>query len=358
MKSSVRRGVFIALAVLVAIPTFIMPLSAAIIYEAIFARRYSTADWVEFSLSDYPSVRVEGFDFYLENTRLAGFKYSREDMAQPKALVIMAHGLGGGGHNVYFPFIDCLTEAGYLVFAYDAPGNDASEGKIGGLPRGIAAMDAAIEAAKSDADCENLPILLFGHSWGAYSAAAVLNLHPEIAAAAIISGFDESEDMLRFYASSYVGPLAGVSLPYVKLYERIKFGRLSELSGLEGLKASNAEILIAHSLDDGTVPVSCGYEEYLAEFSEDERFCFLEFTSEGHNRILYSAAADAAVDKLNADYRAYVEANGGEHTEELKLAFMDENPSKLTCFQPDEDLMGAVLAVFEEGISKNLQYGN
>ena len=48
------------------------------------------------------------------------------------------------------PFIDCFTENGYYVFAYDAQGNDGSEGKsISGLPQGIIDLDNAISYAKS-----------------------------------------------------------------------------------------------------------------------------------------------------------------------------------------------------------------
>lgn len=42
--------------------------------------------------------------------------------------MVIAHGLGGGGHNTYMPFIDYFTSNSYYVFAYDVRGNDYSDG--------------------------------------------------------------------------------------------------------------------------------------------------------------------------------------------------------------------------------------
>ena len=57
----------------------------------------------------------------------------------------MAHGLGGGGHNSYMDCANYFARHGYYVFAYDATGNDESEGEgVGGLPQGVIDLDYAI----------------------------------------------------------------------------------------------------------------------------------------------------------------------------------------------------------------------
>ena len=63
----------------------------------------------------------------------------------------MAHGFGGGGHNGYLNVVDYFTKNGYLVFTYDATGNDESEGAaVGGLPQGLIDVDYALRFVKSE----------------------------------------------------------------------------------------------------------------------------------------------------------------------------------------------------------------
>ncbi|WP_370631506.1 serine aminopeptidase domain-containing protein [Peptoniphilus sp. KCTC 25270] len=53
-----------------------------------------------------------------------------------KGIIIIAHGFGGGGHNSYLDCINYFAQNGYYVFAYDATGNDESEGEgVRGFPQ-------------------------------------------------------------------------------------------------------------------------------------------------------------------------------------------------------------------------------
>lgn len=352
MKTKTKKRLKLALIILlifvISFPTVQMPLATVIIYESIFHRRYETAPWQSFEPSDFPGLSCETFCFPADGEELAGYLYSTEEARrEQKGVVIISHGHGGGGQNSLMPFADEFARNGYLVFAYDAFGNDNSPGFVGGLPRGVIALSAAIDRVASIPELSGLPIMLFGHSWGAYSGANVLKLHPEIAAAAFISGFNESEDMLLFYARQYVGGFADLTIPYLSLYERLKFGGgVTRISGAEGMAASDAPVLIAHSADDATVPTFCGYEDYLLEFSGDPRFTFAEFSDQGHVRILYSDESDRRTDELNAMYADFVSQNGGEPSEELKLEFMESLPSLLPFFTPDGELMEDVVEMF------------
>ena len=342
-----KRLLIILLVFIIANPTVLMPAATVIIYESIFNRRYETLDYMEFSVSDFEDLRVERSDFDSQGQLLAGYKYSGAETAEPKGLVVLAHGLGGGGHNAYMPMINEFVSAGYLVFAYDAAGNDNSTGRVGGLPRGIVALDNAISHAKTLPEYSGLPIVLFGHSWGAFSSANVLNLHPDIRAAALISGFNESEDMLGFYSRSYVGGFADLTMPYLSLYERLKFGKeYTSISALSGFEATEAEILIVHSTDDGTVPPDCGYDDYLLEYSSDPRFTFIEYSDQGHVRLMYSAASDLAAEELNREFEVWLSDNGDREIAEVKAEFMAENLDLVLCFEPDPELVSAIVELY------------
>ena len=64
-----------------------------------------------------------------------------------------------------------FVDSGYSVLTYDATGTGASGGSG---TRGLAQSALDLDAALTRAEQEDLPILLFGHSWGGYAAAAVL----------------------------------------------------------------------------------------------------------------------------------------------------------------------------------------
>ena len=192
-KKLLSRVLIILLVFVVSVPTVQLPAATVIIYESIFHRRYETAPWLGFELSDFPGLSCTELTFPAAGEELTGYFYTAGATAEnAKGIVIVSHGHGGGGQNSYMPFADAFADAGYLVFAYDAPGNDKSPGFVGGLPRGVMALSGAIDYVSSREELAGLPIMLFGHSWGAYSGANVLNLHPEIAAAAFVSGFNES----------------------------------------------------------------------------------------------------------------------------------------------------------------------
>ena len=352
MKNKIKnkkRAVIIAIiAVFVCIPLIIMPMSTVIVYEAIFSARYETLDWMQFSVQDYEGLQMQRSDFESGGVTLAGYKYSKPT-EQVKGVVIIAHGMGGGGQNTYMPFADCFTSNGYYVFAYDARGNDNSGGNsVRGLPQGVMDLDSAICHVKRLDEYRGLPIMLFGHSWGGYSVGNVLALHPDVSAAVIIAGFNESEDMLEYQGAQIVGAMAKLNMPYLELYERVKFGsKYTDISALEGMEQSNADIMVVHSQNDATVPIQYGYDKFFEQFGDSDRFRFVHYDDRGHDYLFYSEAAWEYRDRLNADYKSYVEDGGREYCAEVKKEFMDAYLDKKQCFEPDTELMGQIIAMFD-----------
>lgn len=350
-RKLLKRVGLIALAVIVGVPLIIMPATTAAVYEIIFARRFDTLDWMEFELSEFPGLLREEYPLALDGKKIAGYEYSLDGVSEPKGIVVVSHGFGGGGHINYLPFINAFAQNGYLVFAYDAPGNDGSEGRVGGFPNGVRALDAALDYIAAREEYSGLPVMLFGHSWGAYSAANVLNFHPEVSAAALVSGINESEDVIGHYARRYGGVTAELVMPYISLYERLKFGKeFSDISGVSGLENTDARIFIAHSADDQTVPVSCGFDIYEEAFGDNSRFTFVRYEDQGHTDILYSEEAEESTEALNADFALFVDSLDGRLTAELKAEYMEENLDRVACFEPDGELVAAILEVYAASV--------
>lgn len=347
-KGKAKAIIISVICVILSVPLIILPVTTVIVYESIFGERYETASWLEFSVEDYEGLQMERSDFQSEDVTLAGYKYSKANQ-EVKGVVVIAHGLGGGGHNTYMPFIDYFTSNGYYVFAYDARGNDNSGGdSVGGLPQGIICLDNALHHVVAIEEYQNLPITLFGHSWGGYSVGNVLYMHPDIKAAVIIAGFNESEDLLEYQGQQMAGAGVHILMPYLKLYERIKFGKeFTAISALDGLEKTDAGIMVVHSKDDTTVPTKYGYDKFYEAFGNSDRFEFVLYEDKGHDYLFYSEAAWAYREQLNADYKSYVEDNGREYSAETKEEFMNGYLDKKQCFEPDPALMEQILNMFD-----------
>ena len=351
-KINKKKLITIAACAVLAVPIAVIPLSTVAVYETIFSSRFETQSGLELSVGDFDILQVENITFE-SNVTLAGYKYSK-NIESPLGVVIISHGLGGGGHNKFLPYIDALTSCGYLVFSYDAQGNDNSEGKdTGGFPQGIIDLDNAINYVQSVTEYKNLPIMLFGHSWGAYSVGSVLNMHPEVSAAVMVSGFDESEELLSHYPRKAVGPATDLLLPYVTLYEKLKFGsEYTDITVTSGIKSTQANVLIAHSKDDKTVPYECGYEKYYREFAESERVSFISYEDRGHSDLLYSKEAVAYQKKIKTEYECYLKSTGEKATNENEAAFLQANCDPVQYYEPNPELLSEILKLFNSSILK------
>lgn len=347
-KIKIKTILSIVFCILAAILFVVIPVLTVIIYNDNFGERYETAQWTAYSVGDFEGLEVKECSFLSNDGQiLAGYQYSKADQ-QIKGVVVLAHGFGGGGHNTYMDVADYFTSNGYLVFAYDATGNDKSEGDaVEGLPQGVIDLDYALRYVKQADEYRDLPIMLFGHSWGGYCVGAVLNCHPDVKAAVLDAGFDRSTDLIKQQGEAMMGFGIKLLMPYVSLYERLKFGKYAAYSAIDGFANSNAGVMVIHSKDDTTVLPENGYEKFYYVYGDNPRFFFIEYEDRGHNYIYYSEAAKSYRDQINKDYAAYVEANGGEYNAELQTEFMLKNLDKSKCYEFDYDLMERILEFYD-----------
>lgn len=330
---------------LVLLPILLTPVTTVIVYEAIFAGRSDTPSYLQLSHRDYEGLSCTRSDFFAtDGTALAGFKYSREN-TEPKGVIVISHGLGDGGHNKFIPYISELTKNGFLVFAYDAHGSDQSQGSSKeGLPQGILDLDSALNHVKEISEYKGLPVAILGHSWGAYSGGAVLASHPEVCGAVLVAGFNESEDMLLYQSSRYIGPLANALLFSVELYEEIKFGKeVCSLSCVESIGASSAKVLIVHSQDDSTVPTKYGYDKYKSLLGENPNVSFLYFEKRGHTNLFFS---ESALSYRNQIEGAYLESG------QERNAYMEKHLDPTKYYEPSKEMLEKIISHFSLACEK------
>ena len=309
-------------------------------------------------LEDFNGLRCTEYTFPSDHgQRLAGYLYSAGE--EQKGVVVIAHGFGGGGHNSYMDAANYFAQHGWYVFAYDATGTDQSEGDgAGGVPQGVIDLEHAISFVEAEDNLCTLPVVLFGHSWGAYSVCSVLTYHPEVKAVIECSGFNRSSDMFESGGKSQAGGFIYTMTPFVKIYERVKYGKYAENTAMDGFAATDAPVMVVHSADDNVIEIGYGYDKYYEKYKDDDRFTFVRFDDKGHNDILIDPE-DTYKDEFNAEFDQWLETLDYDYkAEENKDRFVKEKAEYITknldhsrwSKRLDEDLFASFVAFYDKAV--------
>ncbi len=327
------------------------------VYEQFFGVRYETDSDLGYCLSDFEDLQRSGYEFTSnEGQKLQGYLYHNGE-GSPKAVLVFAHGFGGGGHNSYMDIINYFAQNGFYVFAYDVTGNDESEGEsVKGLPQGVIDLNYALDFVKKTEVFDRLPVVIMGHSWGGYSVTNVLKYHPEVKAAVSFSGFNTSLDLIECQGRIIAGDVAiDLMLPILNIYEDIKFGEYADNTAMESFEESEAAVMILHSADDETVPIKYGYDIWYEKYKDNPRFIFKHYEDRGHNNIYYSEAAREYVNKLNEDIGKWGETlpdnMSDDELEERKSRWIKENIDREKWADLlDYDLFAEIMEFYEENL--------
>ena len=249
--------------------------------------------------ADYPRELVS---FQSGENHLQGYVYGGH---QNQGLVVVVHGLGGGADS-YLAQITYFVDQGWRVFAYDATGSFDSEGEsTKGFPQALLDLDAALTYICAEPDFADLPLLLFGHSWGGYAVANILHYDYEIEGVASVSGPNSSMSMVLEQGRRMMGGFINTQYPYLWLYQRILFGETASLAAIDTINASDVPVLIVHGIEDEMVhPDESAIVANANELTNPKAKVLLldKPGHSGHNDIFRSEAAAAYVDEVNIEY--------------------------------------------------------
>lgn len=260
------------------------------VYEKHLDKRVETPKYRCFKMDDFPGLQREPHLFRSQqNCVLSGYLYYRGE-EEPKAVIVFAHGIGTG-HVAYMDIINYFTEKDFAVFAYDTSGFDESEGTIRGLQQTVDDLDRAITLAKNIEKVKGKPVLLFGHSWGAYSVTHVLAFHPEVKGVIALAGFDRNRDIISYYGRSVAGDLTKAVIPYACVYDRMKFGKYHDTSAVTIFKNTDAYVMAVTGDRDNLVPERFGYDIWKNQFYGSDNFRFVKRRNRGHGTLYYTDEA-------------------------------------------------------------------
>ncbi len=246
----IRRALCIALCALLLYCALSM-LATAVVFRVIFARRDGLSPLRYTYAELQPDCERTRFSFPSGQNTLSGWRY---DAADPKGLVVIVNGIGDGA-DAHLNETVAFVHAGWSVATWDATGVGDSEGRgVVGLQQ-IRKDLAAFLDYRTQSDAWNgLPVMLYGHSAGAYAAATELPAHPEIKAAVCISGFDRPVALMHAHAKKRVGVLADPEYPFLYLECAFLFGKNADASARAAIDAVTTPVLIVGGNSDDLVP--------------------------------------------------------------------------------------------------------
>ncbi len=317
----------------------------------------------------YPSVPAEDlFDAYADRyqrekhtfvsgkNRLTGYLYGSENT---RGLIVFAHGIGAG-HESYIKELLWLVDHGWRVFAYDASGTCESEGEgTVGLVQSALDLHAALCYVEAKEEWKNLPICVMGHSWGGYAAAAVLNFEHDIKASVSISGYNDPVEMMMSFARSAMSAATVMLYPFVKLDNRLTFGKYASLTAVGGINKSEIHVMLVHGTEDDLVtPNQTGVIAHAKEITNPnvKLHPVSHKDRNGHGSIFYAKESLTHIQTVNEAYKPLYERYKGKVPDAEKKALFDAIIDRKLYNMPNGELLGGIDTFLAEAI-KDIKSG-
>ena len=179
---------------------------------------------------------------------LTGFLYGWENQ---NGLIVIS-----SGHrcstDVQLQSMKYFVDHGWAVLCYDYTGYYHSEGAtMVDYTQAVRDLDAVLAFLEHTGRFSEIPLLLYGHSLGAYGSAAVLNFRHKITAVVAASGFDKPTEQWAYSIKRFSGILGALLGPMAALYLRAVFGKDTQrFSAVAGINATRIPVLVVSGTAD------------------------------------------------------------------------------------------------------------
>ena len=317
-------------------------------YNQVFGKRCDGDERLKyFSHEDFDGLKAAPVEFEKEKgNTLRGAIYAKSGLQMPEALIIFSHGMGAG-HLAYTTEINYFAQKGYLVLAYDNTGTCTSEGeKLYGFAQGVIDLKHAIAFIKSREDTKDLPLLLVGHSWGAYSVSNVSAITDESDIKGIVafSPFNSMNKLLRDNAKQKTKMNLSILSPFFDIINLVRFGKAGILRSCNTIDSNSIPTLIMHGGNDLQVTLRNSPVGLKSRISNNPNARTVLYESKYHNVYL----AKDAEQYLN-DTSAKI-ATLGENSPEAYEIYQNIGYSLIT--KEDLTVMETANSFLEECVMK------
>ena len=321
-------------------------------YDGNFPRYDEKQDTGYLHFRDVPNYSPTIVHFQSGSNTLAGYLYGEGNQ---KGLVVIAAGRGGGAET-YLPETIYFVDHGWRVFSFDYTGSFASEGSgMKGLPQSRLDLRAALSYSEKDKTFSQIPVMLYGHSWGGYAVTAVLNDDHDISAVASISGFNSPMGLLYEQSHVQIGPLATVEYPFGWAYQAMLFGKDAFVTAVDGINSTDIPIMVIHGTADEAIAYNGASIIAQRKNITNPNVIYKAITAENknnHDQLFKSDAAVQYIAAKNEVFRELKERYHGDIPAE-GLAQFYSNIDRFQTSELDTDFMKSTNTFFENALPKS-----
>jgi alpha-beta hydrolase superfamily lysophospholipase len=317
-------------------------------YNQSFKRNTPRDNKVDHILKNYPDLNYQSVKFKSNKGQfLKGYIYYKENKETKKGIIVISHGLGGT-HINYIDEINYFANRNYFVFGFDNTGCGESDGdSIISLFQAVIDLNHALKFIEKESNFKSLPIFLFGHSWGGYAVCSILLNSNNILGVVSCSGFNSPFEMIKkIFIESY-GFLGKIIFLYIDLFEKIRFGKLTTITAIDGINKTTIPILIMHSKDDKVVKLEDSILEKCKNLNKTN--VIMKLFDDKEHWIFISNDARKYNEKIKNELKELIKNYGGENKipkEEIEK-FKEKIDYKLAS-EVDQDIMNQIVEFFDK----------
>ena len=339
--------IYISIAIIVILLIFFLLAKTIMDFAGVSKRCEGNENLKYLKAKNFDNLNARPVDFKSDKGQtLNGFLYSSAKVDDYKALIVFSHGMGAG-HLAYTTEINYFAQKGYLVLAYDNTGTCTSEGeKLYGFAQGVIDLKHALDFVKSRDDLKDMPLLLLGHSWGAYSVCNVSAITPvkDIKGIVAFSPFNSMNKLLRDNAKQQTKMNLSVFSPFFDIINLLRFGKAGILRSCDTIDNNSIPTLIMHGGNDLQVTLRNSPVGLKNRISNNPNARTVLYESKYHNVYL----AKDAEQYLNDTFAKI--ATLGENSPEAYEIYQNIDYALIT--KEDLTVMETANSFFEECVMK------
>lgn len=252
MKKKTIRIFAISIAALAIAFCALCFVSIYISYNKVFSRceasEYSGQRFIRYADTDTAKYPREVFNVNSKGNKIECFLYGRKS---PLGLVVISCGHRCCAEQ-YISNAEFFVDKGWQVLCYDYTGCLNSEGKnLGGYQQSAYDLHAVLQFLDSSKRFQHTPVMLYGHSLGAYASSAVLQFNPSNVKAAIsASGLNDPVEQWEYSVRRFTGIWAPILAPFARLVVKVKYPHDAHFTAIDGINSVNIPVLILQGTDD------------------------------------------------------------------------------------------------------------
>ena len=211
-----------------------------------------------------PEANIDGrgVTFPSGRNHLAGYLWNE---AGTRGLLVFAHGMGTG-IAYYLPEIHHFAAQVYQVFAFAYSGYQGSTGHFYGFPQAVIDLKHALDFV----DDGSRPVILMGHSMGAYAVCAVRQCTDKpVSGIVAYAPFFSSDEAVIAQATGNIPKFGKLLCGLILPMQRILFGRNCSPTAAAGLSRANVPALVLQGSEDVEVtPDGCALYAHRGELAD------------------------------------------------------------------------------------------